>query len=94
MFFDYKNLDYYIETKVDYPVLQDLPSNEGNLNAFIGVYIQMDDTEKHTVRTAHTFVESAFIIRRFSVCRLYYYENDSGAIASNHILHFTHQKLL
>jgi len=31
--------DYYVETKIDYPVVQDLPSNEGNRNAFIGVYI-------------------------------------------------------
>ncbi len=47
--------DYYVETKIDYPVVQDLPSNEGNRNAFIGVYIQMDETHKQTIRTVATF---------------------------------------
>ena len=40
MLFDWEEKkDYYVETKIDYPVVQDLPSNEGNRNAFIGVYI-------------------------------------------------------
>jgi hypothetical protein len=48
MLFGWEKKDNYIETRVDYQIAQDLPSNEGNRNAFIGVYIQMDDTHKLT----------------------------------------------
>ena len=58
MFFDLKTNNQYIESKIDYPVIQDLNSNEGNLNAFIGVYVQMDDTQKVTIRTVNTFLKA------------------------------------
>jgi hypothetical protein len=31
--------DKFVETKVDYPVVQDLTANDGPRNAFIGIYI-------------------------------------------------------
>lgn len=46
----------YIETRLDYSVLQDLPSNEGNRNAFIAAYIQMDDSRKSTHRTVRSLI--------------------------------------
>ena len=35
--------------------MQDLPSNEGNRNAFIGIYIQMDESNKLMIRKQKTF---------------------------------------
>ena len=40
----------YVETRIDYSVNQQIPDDIGGTNAFISVYIQMDDTHKKTVR--------------------------------------------
>lgn len=46
----------YIETRIDYNVIQDLPSNEGNHNSFVAVYIQMDDTSTNVQRNVYTLM--------------------------------------
>lgn len=43
-------LTSYIETRVDYSVESEIPDGEGSTNAYIGVYLQMDDTLKVTTR--------------------------------------------
>jgi hypothetical protein len=36
-------------------VIQELPDDENSTNAFISVYLSMDDTYKVTVRNVYTF---------------------------------------
>lgn len=50
--------DSYIETRVDYSVVSEIPDGEGTTNAYIAAYIQMDDAHKDTVRTSYTFVNA------------------------------------
>lgn len=45
----------YIETRVDYSVVSEIPDGEGSTNAYIAAYIQMDDTLKTTTRQVSTF---------------------------------------
>jgi hypothetical protein len=45
----------YIETRVDYSIVSEIPDGEGTTNAYIGVYINMDDSHKATVRQVQTF---------------------------------------
>jgi hypothetical protein len=33
----------YIETRIDYSVTQELEANDGPINSYIAIYIQMDD---------------------------------------------------
>ena len=58
MLFGWEKKDNYIETRTDYSIVQDLPSNEGGNSAFIGVYIQMDNTHKLTVRRVSTLFDA------------------------------------
>lgn len=46
--------DSYIETRIDYTVQQSLPDDDGSKSAFIGVYIQMDDSYKIANRRVST----------------------------------------
>ena len=54
MIYGSSNYASFVETKVNYDVVQELPSNEGNRNSFIGVYIQMDDNKKLIQRSTAT----------------------------------------
>lgn len=40
----------FIETRIDYNVVQEMIDEAGSKNAYIGVYIQMDDSHKITIR--------------------------------------------
>ena len=47
----------YIETRVDYSQIMELPDGEGTLNAYISTYIMMDDSHKSTIRNVSTFAK-------------------------------------
>ena len=36
----------FVETRIDYQVTQEIPTSESTPNAFVSIYIQMDDTHK------------------------------------------------
>ena len=59
MVYGSKVTDSFIETKINYNVVQELNSNEGNRNSFIGVYVQMDDSKKLIQRTTATFTQAS-----------------------------------
>jgi hypothetical protein len=44
----------YIETRVDYSIVSEVPDGEGSLNAYIATYIQMDGSHRLTNRYAMT----------------------------------------
>jgi hypothetical protein len=35
--------DHYIETRMDYAIVSSIPDDDGTNQAFIGVYLTMDD---------------------------------------------------
>ena len=43
-------MESYIETRADYSILEGMYDDLNAKNAYIGVYIQMDDTYKYTTR--------------------------------------------
>ena len=51
--------DNYIETRIDYGLAQSLQDEDGDLNPFIGVYIQMDESYKITIRKVTTLQMAA-----------------------------------
>ena len=48
------NYKSYIETRVEYSTLSEIPDGEGTTNAYVAAYIQMDDTVKVTQRNVYT----------------------------------------
>lgn len=46
---------HYIETRVDYSTVSEIPDGEGTTNAYVAAYIQMDESYKETTRQAYTF---------------------------------------
>ena len=51
--------DSFIETKIDYGLAQSLQDEDGMISPFIGVYIQMDDSYKITIRKVTTLEMAA-----------------------------------
>ena len=45
----------YIETRVEYSQIMELPDGEGTTNAYISTYIMMDESHKSTIRNVSTF---------------------------------------
>jgi phosphate uptake regulator len=54
-----EKLDSFIETRIDYGLSQSLQDDDGMINPFIGVYIQMDDSYKITIRKVTTLMMAA-----------------------------------
>jgi hypothetical protein len=48
-------IDHFYETRLDYGISSSIPDDDGTTQAFIGVYVTMDDTYKLTVRRVTTF---------------------------------------
>ena len=48
-------VDHFIETRIDYGISSSIPDDDGTRQAFIGVYLTMDDTYKLTIRRVTTF---------------------------------------
>lgn len=46
--------DNYIETRIDYAIVSSIPDDDGTNQAFIGVYLTMDDQYKSTIRKVTT----------------------------------------
>jgi hypothetical protein len=42
--------DSFIETRIDYTASSSIPDDDGSKSAFIGIYIQMDDSYKISIR--------------------------------------------
>jgi len=46
--------DHYIETRIDYAIVSSIPDDDSTNQAFIGVYMTMDDQYKTTIRKVTT----------------------------------------
>ena len=54
-FFNEVQNQSYIDTRVEYEAIMEVPDGEGTTNAYISTYIMMDYTHSKTVRRVSTF---------------------------------------
>ncbi len=50
-----KKLRDYVETRIEYDAVMDIPDGEGTTNAYISAYIMMDYSYQKSQRQVHTF---------------------------------------